>query len=114
MRLSKKKQFKQKREERMVQVTDDWYPCYPNNEVCLSICLGELKPYLKAPENKRIYTVHLSAWGMDDTGMELDYNSPGHRGCAESVYNLWKKNIFDKVPDGVDRQWFYEHGFWDA
>lgn len=112
--MSKNKQFKEKKEQRMVRVIDDWHPCFPNNEISLSISLSLLKPYSKAPLDKALYTVHLSAWGKDDTGMELNYISPGNMGCAEKVYNMWKEHIFDKVPDGTDMKWFEEHGFWYA
>ena len=93
----------------MVKVVDNWYPCYPNNEVCLSIVLRSYKPYPKAGDDKTIYYVKVMAWGMDDTGVELEFD--GSRGCVESRYSFWKEHIFDKVPDGIDIKWFYEHGF---
>lgn len=90
--------------DRMVTVTDDWYPCYPGNQVYLYI-RGS-----RCWSRTEMYAVRISAWGKDDTGVELEYTTRS----AETAYALywhWKKYLFDKVPDGVDKEWFYEHGF---
>ena len=108
------KQLKERSEHRMVRAADDWHPCYPGNEICLSISMGLLRPYIEVPVDETLYIVHFSAWGMDDFGMELDYISPGSVEFAEMVYCVWTKHIFDKVPDGVYKMWFLEHGFWYA
>lgn len=105
------KQFKSKSEHRMIKVIDDWYPCYPEKKIRITIALQVDKPYAKAPEDKWMYYVIISAQGIDDTGVKLEHISLGHRESAEFVYNFWKEHIFDKVSDGVDMMWFYEHGF---
>lgn len=105
------KQFKESTERRMVKVVDEWSPCYPNNEVQLSIVLRGIKPYPKASEDKMTYYVKVTAWGMDDFGVELEYKIVGQRAIAEGRYDFWKHYIFDRVPDGIDKEWFYEHGF---
>ena len=90
-------------ESRMVTVTDDWCPCFPDNQVCLSI-----RAYKGCG---RTYYVRVSAFGADDMGVALYYTSSS----PEYVYGLykhWKQWIYDRVPDGVDVGWFYEHGFW--
>lgn len=89
----------EKYELRMVTVTDDWFPCYPDNQVRLTIGIY----------NFGRYYVKLTAWGMDDTGVEI---------CADATdmddslvkYNELKK-IYDSIPDGVDKYWFIDHGF---
>lgn len=105
------KQFKERTEHRMVKVTDDWFPCYPNGEIDLSITLRSYKPYPGAGEKHTVYCVKIAAWGLDDTGVELEFSIEDGRGYAEGRYAFWKKHIFDKVPDGIDMMWFYEHGF---
>lgn len=97
------KEFKRKREERMVKVTDDWNPCYDDGMVKLSISQNFFQEY---------YCI-ISVWGMDDTGMEMQYSSP-YPECVDAMYERWKKYIFDRVPDNVNKEWFLEHGFYPA
>jgi len=94
------------RVDRMVTVTDDWYPNYPDNKVKLSIFLS-YKPRIDH------YLVRMCVWGADDTGMELDFTSRDYD-TLKYHYDIWKKHVFDKVPDGVNMQWFFEHGFYPA
>ena len=111
------KQFKERTESRTIEVTDDWCN-YPDNKVKLSIILRGIKPYPKAGEDKRKYYVRVMAWGMDDFGVTMDYESTitgdFGRQYAEGVYDFWKEYIYDRVPEGVNREWFYEHGFLHA
>ena len=97
------KEFKRKREERMVKVTDDWYPCYDGGLVKLSILQNFFKEY---------YCI-ISVWGADDYGLEMQYSS-AYPECVDAMYERWKKYIFDRVPDNVDKEWFFEHGFYPA
>ncbi len=101
----RKMEDRELRASRMVTVADNWCPCFPDNQVCLNICAYK--------GTGRTYYVRISAFGADDMGVELYYTSS----YPEEVYgryNHWKKWIFDRVPDGVDVGWFYEHGFWNS
>lgn len=88
---------------RDVVVTDDWYPCFPDNKVhvYISACKGSGKEYM----------VRIGVFGADDFGIAMMYRSK-YPEEIYGLYNHWKKWIFDRVPDGVDVGWFYEHGFW--
>lgn len=92
------------RESKMITVTDGdnvWTPCYPGNQVKVGIsaCHGGDRFYIK---------VH--AWGADDFGVEIYYEcyGPGH---LTKMYKHFKHYIYDKITDGVNLEWFYEHGF---
>lgn len=87
---------------RDVIVTDDWYPCFDGNKAGIALSLN------KSGKN---YTVIFSAYGADDFGMVMKFNSSSCE-CAHDVYQHWKKYIYDRVPDGVNVEWFYEHGFY--
>lgn len=88
-----------KEEKRMLTVTDDWYSCYPNSQVELRVSLFNCDQYY----------LKLSAWGLDDTGVEIELNADNE----EDGMNKYKmlKWLFDSIPDGVDMYWFYGHGF---
>lgn len=87
------------KKERMVEVNDDWYPCFPGNKVRLRLSLLYFK----------CYYVKLSAWGADDTGVEIECHASDFQDAADK-YNALSK-VYDSVPDGCDRQWFFDHGF---
>ena len=95
--------FNQRSEHRLVRVTDDWYPCFEGGYVLLHISQHFFKEHY----------VKITAWGADDTGVEMEFTSHS-KDAVDSIYDHWKEYIFDRVPDGVDREWFYEHGFYDA
>jgi hypothetical protein len=99
-----------RKESRMIEVTDDWYPCHDGNKVQLSILLQEYKLSKSKPPT---YNVKVMAWGADDTGMELEYETTFLE-LATSRYNTWKHYIYNRVPNGIDKEWFYEHGFINA
>ena len=94
------------KEMRMVTVTDDWFPCYSDNQVNVTICVS------RGFEHKDTYYVRISAWGADDTGVEMHYQAGKYCETAYAIYRHWKEYIFDRIPDGVDMKWFYEHGFY--
>ena len=80
-------------ESRMVTVTDNWYPNYPNDQIELNINI-----YLRENNKARVC---MSVWGMDDDQMVL--HSPDMNPVyALFLYNTWKKYIFDRVPDGCN------------
>lgn len=92
------------REKRMVNVIDDWYPCFKNNQICLSITLNSFR----CQNNK--FVLKISAFGADDTGVCLEYHTSFQENAIH-MYNHWKKWVYDKVPDGCSMEWFFEHGF---
>ena len=85
--------------ERMVSVVDDWYPCFEGNKVKLRLKLCYFKGYY----------VKLSAGGADDTGVEIGYDAVDLLDAVHQFGVL--SDVFDSVPDGCDRQWFFDHGF---
>lgn len=97
------KEFKKRKEQRMLPVTDDWHPCYEGGLVSLTIQQFFYK----------YYECIISVWGADDTGMEMRYSS-AYPEMVDFIYNIWKEFIFDRVPDHVNMEWFYEHGFYPA
>lgn len=97
------KEWKNRSEQRMIPVTDDWHPNFEGNMVRLRIVQYFFKEYICI----------ISAWGNDDYGMEMQYSSP-YPECTDAMYERWKKYIFDRVPDHVNKEWFLEHGFYPA
>lgn len=95
------KEFKHRSEERMIQVIDDWYPCHEGGFVKLRISQYFYKEY---------YCI-LSAWGADDYGVEMKYSS-AYPEYVDAMYDRWHKYIFERVPNGIDKEWFFEHGFY--
>lgn len=85
--------------ERMVNVVDDWYPCFDGNKVRLKLKLCYFKGYY----------IKLSAWGADDTGVEIEYDAVDLPDAVRQFGVL--SDVFDSVPDECDRQWFLDHGF---
>lgn len=86
--------------ERMVIVTDDWYPCYPNNQIKLMLNQNYYNGF---------YYTRLSAWGYDDFGLELYFESQNEEE-TEKKYKEFHK-LYCNIPDGVDQNYFYELGF---
>lgn len=83
-------------ETKMVTVTDDehlWNCCYPNNQIRVKITAIQLgdKNYIK-----------VNAWGLDDFGVEIEYNCYNERHLIQ-MYNHFKHYIYDKIPDVVNR-----------
>ena len=89
-------------EYRDVVVTDDWYPCWPGNEAHMRLHMFKLG---------KEYKIIFSVFGADDFGVVMRYDSSSIN-QTHSVYKLWKQYIFDRVPNGVTVEWFYEHGFY--
>ena len=85
--------------ERMVCVTDDWYPCYPGNRVRLRLSLNYFRGYY----------VKLAAWGMDDTAVEIEREAINREDAIRQYTELEK--LFDSIPDGVNKEWFFKNGF---
>lgn len=121
-------------------MTDDWHPCYDGNKVRLSIRMVypdkcnsrkyKIRPYamvkVMASGNDDTYVV--KEYGVQFDGskyVEYEWTKNGKETINEYVddtnelykykaalmYNAWKRDIFDCVPNGVNRQWFLENGF---
>jgi hypothetical protein len=96
-----------KRVEKMIKVTDDWCPNYPNNEIKLKLAL--------VTYNGHFPYIVLCAWGMDDKGVEKFYDAD----TKEKKKNLLKAynemlKEFESIPDFVCYKWFLQHGFTPA
>jgi len=89
--------------EKMVVVTDDWYPCFEGNKIKISI-------FITFFNNSKYHFVKISVWGADDFGLELYYENENYDNLV-AKYNEWKENIYDKAVDGINQDWFYERGF---
>lgn len=104
MKKKKEKTGVIKKESKFVTVTDAqyiWGPCYPNNQVEVSICITFF--------NNRHYG-KIVASGMDDFGVEIEFTAYD-REHLFGLYDHFKYYIYDKIIDGVNLEWFYEHGF---
>ena len=96
----------QQRIEKMIGVTDDWYPCFDGNKVKLSLFIQYL-------DKLNYHFVRICVWGADDFGLEMDYDDANYDNLI-SKYNEWEEDIFDKAIDGIDKEWFYSRGFYNA
>ena len=88
---------------RQVVVTDDWYPCVGGNKVDLHLMLF---CYSSGYKDYGDYCVKLTAWGGDDTGVEIEkicWDLPS----ALKEYNKMLE-IYNTIPDGVSRRWLCE------
>lgn len=67
-----------KAEERMIKVTDDWYPCYNNSEVRLRIMMLYHDSILTDESNGNYVPkggyVKIGAYGADDFYVEKEYS----------------------------------------
>jgi hypothetical protein len=61
-----------KKESKFIKASDNWSPCYPNNEVMVSV----------VRDSSQMFRV--CVWGEDDTGMEKLFD---HKGDARDFYN---------------------------
>lgn len=102
--------FRFRQESRMIPVTDNWYPNYPDDTISVYIKEMEWRAYEKS--RKPRYWVKIVASGRDDFAMSLEADCGEDRYRAERIYTSWRDNILDKIPtDGITQQWFLEHGF---
>lgn len=89
---------------KMVKVKDDWYPCFENNTVKVSLMV------LYAGWNDKYpYYIKFQAWGADDFGLEkeklfTDFDQ------IEEAYNYYKEQ-YNAIPEIVDKNYFYNIGF---
>ena len=91
---------------RMITVTDDWCPCYPGNQVELAVFMLHFTQCSWCDEH---YLLKVSAWGMDDRGVEIERTTADHQEAIRIFNELFE--IYKSVPDGVDLHWFCSNGF---
>lgn len=92
------------KETKMIIVTDNddvWKPCYLGNQVRVGI---------SAIGYSNNYYIKVNAWGMDDFGVEIEYHCYNEEHLMQ-MYEHFKHYIYDKIVNGVNLEWFYEHGF---
>lgn len=94
---------------RMVTVTDDWCPCYPENQVEVSLYMAY---FTKCKSWNDHYVTKISAWGMDDHGVEIERTFNNHRDAVDFYEELYE--LYISIPNGVNMHWFIEHGFMPA
>ena len=87
---------------RLVTVTDDWHPCYPDNKIVLRLSLPE-KPF------RGYYVLKLTAWGMDDYGMDFEVRAKDWEEALQTYDRLLV--FYNGVPENIDQEWFLEKGF---
>ncbi len=95
-----------KRIDKYVKVNDDWYPCFDGNTIQVSLFLYYIPNY---PDS----FVRIMAWGKDDFGLEMDYECENYDTLV-SKFDEWKTYIYDKAVDGINKEWFYNYGLYDA
>ena len=97
-----------KLQRRMVKVTDDWYPCWNENEIELTLRMiyNETKP-----DGTTFGLVKLLASGMDDYALCKEFNSIYYNQLF-SQYCLWM-DTFNTIPDGVDKEYFLKQGWFE-
>lgn len=110
--------------EKFVEVDDDWYGNYIGNKIRVGIALV-WRPNINS------YFVRISAFGNDDFGMIRDFEC--HYECEQcilqnncncickdkkqhyqnflNIYNYVLENIYNKIPEITNQQWFLDNGF---
>lgn len=91
--------------EKMVEVTDDWYPCFEGNKIRVEVW----KEYSCASD---VYMVKCNAYGADDCGYTIEFICGGEaEDLANDMFSLYAYHFFAKAEDGINKRWFTERGF---
>ena len=85
---------------RMITVTDDWHPCFSNNQVRVSLSMFNILD--------RHYCL-LNAWGADDFGVEKSFLCGSKKENEAKFVELEKE--YNAIPNVADKNWFFENGF---
>ena len=98
---------------RMIEVRDDWYPCYEKNGKRYVKATLEVIDYKKInPCSSYDYTVLLCFWGMDDTGKEIECNCYSLIDAYKEYKRLRKfLNHIQKMKALNLKDYLYMHGF---
>lgn len=89
---------------KMVKVTDNWYPCFDNNTVKVS-----LQVLHSNWDDKYPYYLKFQAWGADDFGLEKEELFTDLNQIKE-IYDHYKDQ-YDAIPEIADKKYFYDMGF---
>ena len=84
---------------------ENWHPCYDGNKIIVSITMGK---DLYHPD---VYFVSMTACGADDYFLVGNRNLSGTHKEMMKAYTQLKKDVFDKIPQSVTKQWFFDNGF---
>lgn len=87
--------------EKYITVTDDWHPNFNGNQVKIILSLNYFNNY---------YYVKLMAWGADDTAYEIEKDNLTIDEALH-YYNNELTDFYESIPNGIDKEWFIEHGF---
>jgi len=87
------------RRERFITVEDDWYPCYEGNRIKLRLTLIAYGKYY----------VKIAAWGADDTAYEQEFEYYNYEEACDKYNSLIP--FFETIPNGINKEWFIDHGF---
>lgn len=94
------------RNNKMVVVKDDWYPCFPDNKVKLSI-------FIQNSDELDCHFVRICVWGNDDFGLEKDFVSKNWDELVY-IYEKWINEIYNnpELESGnITKVWFEDRGF---
>lgn len=92
--------------QKFVKTTDNWCPNYPGDTVRVFLLNQKT-------EHKEFNFVRIAVWGADDFGLEMDFYGMNEE-QNDAKFNEWKENIYDKIPEPCNIQWFKDIGFHDA
>ena len=84
---------------------ENWHPCYDGNKIIVSMTMGK---YL---DHSGIYYISITAEGADDYFLVGNRNLSGTHKEMITAYAHLKKDMFDKIPQPVTKQWFFDNGF---
>jgi len=94
------KEYSEKSLSKFVTVPEDWYPCYPGNQVKVRLwCVNALKGQ---------FLWGVAVWGADDFGMQIEFEFSEEN--FEEKFNE-AKEFYDLVFDGVTKKELKEIGF---
>lgn len=88
---------------KIVKVSDP--ECWYNQDTV------EVGLYVTPPYNGKV-VVRVFVDTIDDFAVSLDYEiGETYTDAIKWVYNHYKTFIFERIPETVSLDWFYEHGF---
>lgn len=86
--------------EKDVTTLDDWYPNFPGNKVGVTLSMSFFEEF----------RVVLIVGGADDTYVRKEYTTSKLEE-AETVYDVWKETIYDKLKKDITRDQLFLMGF---
>jgi len=89
--------------EKFVKVNDYWYPNFKNDTVRVALMHQQYGKY---------DFVRICVWGADDFGLEMDFEGTSEENKLK--FTKWKENIYDKIPEICNQEYFNKLGFYNA